>query len=227
MRSGLVTRRTLVTLAIFQQFADAIEATEQILNVGEVTIRREFHGRNAIGDGPHRFEDPALEREDVLHVPFERGGHADEAHGFGGGRAIEHDDVVALFAAELIDVHHGAQLFHAGKDGQFLGFDVADAGGAQHGDHVGRNFAPVAFDLLLDVDFVDGELLVDGVGSPVWPWKRLVSRSKESARLWAGSTLMTSVRYPSRESCSPVAAARLVFPTPPLPLKRRMRMSLL
>ncbi len=112
---------------------------------------------------PHRFQDSALEREDVLHVPFERGRHADEAHGFGGGRAIEHDDVVALFAAELVDVHHGAQLFHAGQDGQFLGLHVADAGGAQHRDHVGRNLAPVALDLLLDIDFMDGELVVDGV----------------------------------------------------------------
>src|SRR5579864_7514401 len=63
-----------------------------------------------------------------------------------------------------------------------------------------------------------------GSGSPVLLWKRLVSRSKESARLCAGSTLITSVRCPRRESCRPVAAARLVFPTPPLPLKRRMRM---
>src|SRR6185369_4035031 len=62
-------------------------------------------------------------------------------------------------------------------------------------------------------------------GSPVLPWNKVVSRSKASARLWAGSTLMTSVRYPSRESCRPVAAARLVFPTPPLPLKRRMRIT--
>src|ERR1044071_9034940 len=60
-------------------------------------------------------------------------------------------------------------------------------------------------------------------GSPVLRSNRLVSRSKESARLCAGSTLMTRVRYPSRESCKPVAAARLVFPTPPLPLNRRMR----
>src|SRR5215472_10406891 len=34
---------------------------------------------------------------------------------------------------------------------------------------------------------------------------------------------MTRVRCPSRESCKPVAAARLVFPTPPFPLNKRMR----
>ena len=40
--------------------------------------------------------------------------------------------VVALLAAELVHVHHGAELFHAGQDGEFFGLDVADAGGAQH-----------------------------------------------------------------------------------------------
>ena len=149
-------------LGIFQQLGDAFQASEQILDVGEVAVGGQFHRRNPVGHRPHGLEQPALEREDVLHVPFERGGHADEAHGFGGGRAIEHDHVVALLAPELVDVHHGAQLFHAGQDGQLFGLHVADAGGAQHGDHVGGNLAPVPLDLLLDVDLVDGEMVVDG-----------------------------------------------------------------
>ncbi len=33
-----------------------------------------------------------------------------------------------------------------------------------------------------------------GYGSPVLPWNRLTSKSKESARLCAGSTLMIMVR---------------------------------
>src|SRR5579883_713525 len=37
---------------------------------------------------------------------------------------------------------------------------------------------------------------------------------------------MTRVRYPRLASCRPVAAARLVFPTPPLPLNNRMRIHL-
>ena len=98
----------------------------------------------------------------MLHVPFERGGHADEAHGFGGGRAIEHDHLVALLAPVLIHVHHGAELFHAGKDRQLFGLHVADAGGSQHGDDVGRDLAPVPLDFLLDVDLLDGEVIVDG-----------------------------------------------------------------
>ena len=112
----------------------------------------------------HGLQHAALEREDVLHVPLERGRHADEPHGFGRGRAIQHDDVVALLAPELVHVHHGAQFFHARQDGQFLGLHVADAGGAQHGDDVGGDLPPVPLDLLLNVDFVDGEALVDGVG---------------------------------------------------------------
>src|SRR6185369_13105632 len=88
---------------------------------------------------------------------------ADEAHGFGGGGAIQHDDVVAVLAAELIDVHEGAEFFHAGEDSEFFGLHVVDAGGAQDADDVGGNLAPVAFNFLLDVDFVDGQFWVDGV----------------------------------------------------------------
>ena len=155
---------------VFEQLAHAIELAEQVLNIGEVVIRRQFDGRDAVGDGAHRLEHAALEREDVLHVPFERCRHADEPHGFGGGRAIQNDDVIALLAAKLVDVHHGAQLFHARKNRQLLGFHVADSGGAQHGDDVGGDFAPVPLDLLLDVDLVDVEAVLDAVrvaGLPV------------------------------------------------------------
>src|SRR5260370_38845713 len=99
----------------------------------------------------------------MFHIPYERGRHADEAHRFGGGRAVENDHVVAPLAAELVDVHHGAQLFHTWKNGELFGLDVADASGAQHGDHVGGDFAPVPLDFPLDVDFVDGEALVDRI----------------------------------------------------------------
>ena len=164
MRSGIGDQAHAGDLGIFQQFVDAVQLAEQVLDVGEVAVGGQFDRRHAIGERPHGLEDAALEGEDVLHVPLERGRHADEAHGFGGRGAIEHDDVVAVLAAELVDVHHGAQLFHAGEDGEFLGLDVADAGGAQHGDDVGGDLAPVALDLLLDIDFVDGEVVVDGVG---------------------------------------------------------------
>ena len=80
---------------------------------------------------------------------------------FGGRRTIEHDHVITAFAPELVDVHHGAQLFHAGQDGQFFRFDVADAGGAQDGNHVGGDLAPVPLDLLLDVHFMDGQAVGD------------------------------------------------------------------
>ena len=126
-------------------------------------------GETRLAIGRTAFSRSALEREDVLHVPLERGRHADEAHGFGGGRAIEHNHVVALLAPELVHVHHGAQLFHARQDRQFLGLDVADAGGAQHGDDVSRDLPPVPLDLFLDIDFVDGRGSRRwGSGSPVF-----------------------------------------------------------
>jgi hypothetical protein len=99
----------------------------------------------------------------MFHVPLERGRHTDEAQGFRRGRAIQHDDVVSAFAAELVDIHHGSQLFHAGQDGQLLGLDVADPGGAQYRGDVGGDLAPVPFDFFLDIDFVDGQPLVDAV----------------------------------------------------------------
>ncbi len=148
-------------LRIFEQFRNPFQSPEQLLDIAEVAVRGQLHRRNAIGHRPHGFENSALEREDVLHVPFERGGHADEAHGFGGGRAIEHDHLVTPLAPVLIHVHHRAQLFHAGQNGQLLGLHVADAGGAQDGNHIGGDLAPVPLDLLLDVDLLDGEVVVD------------------------------------------------------------------
>jgi hypothetical protein len=96
----------------------------------------------------------------VLHVPVERGWHADEAHGFCGRGGIEHDDVVAFLTTVLIDVHHGAELFHSGQNGEFLGLHTTDACGAQQGAHVGRDFLPMALDLFLDVQLLDRKLII-------------------------------------------------------------------
>ena len=100
----------------------------------------------------------------MLHVPVERGGHADEAEALGGGRAVEHDDVVAALAPVLVDVHHGAQLFHAGQDGEFVRLDTAEPGGAQDAGDVGGDLLPVAVDLHLDVHFLDVEVIGDAIG---------------------------------------------------------------
>ena len=156
-----------MTLRIFQEVVNAFELVKEIADVDEVAVRGEVEGRDAIGDGAHGFQQIPLKRKNVLHVPIERGGHADEAEGFGGGSGVEDDDVVALLAAVLVDVHHGAELFHAGKDGEFFGFDSADAGSAQYGADVGGDFLPVALDLFLNIELEDGEAIIDGerVGS--------------------------------------------------------------
>ena len=123
-----------------------------------------MHRRYSIRDGTNGLEEAALVGEDVLHVPVERGGHAHEAHGLGRGGGVEHNDVVALFAPVLVDVHHGAEFFHAGQDGEFLGLYAADTGGAEQGDDPGGDLFPVALDFLLDVELEDGEAVGDGEG---------------------------------------------------------------
>src|ERR1700722_2463759 len=60
-------------------------------------------------------------------------------------------------------------------------------------------------------------------GSEVCARNRSLSRSKQSAKLCAGSILMINVRCPNSASFIPVAAAKLVFPTPPLPVNIRIR----
>ena len=98
--------------------------------------------------------------------PVERCRHADEAHGFRGRGGVEHDDVVTLLPPVLIDVHHGAEFFHAGQNGQFFRLYTADARGAQHGAYIGGDFLPVALDLSLDIQLLDRKPIVDrhGIG---------------------------------------------------------------
>ena len=150
-------------LGIFHQFADAVEAVEEIFDIGEVFVGRKLDRRDAVGEGADGFQDAALEGKDVLHVPLQRGRHADEAHGFGGGRAIQHDDVVAIFAAELVDVHQRAEFFHAGRMASSSASTSLMPVVRRTRDDVGGDLLPVAFDFLLNIDFVDGELVVDGV----------------------------------------------------------------
>ena len=97
----------------------------------------------------------------MLHVPIERGGHADEPKRFGGRGGVRHNDVVALLLAVLIDVHHGAELFHAGENGEFFGFDAANASGSQHRTHVRGDLLPMTLDLFLNIQLENGEAIGD------------------------------------------------------------------
>lgn len=151
-------------LGVFHEVVDALDFFVEVFDVGEVGVGGEVDGGDAVGEGADGFKDAALEGEDVLHVPVEGGGHGDEAEGFGGGGAVEDDDVVAAVFAPLVDVHHGGEFFHAGEDGHFLGFDVVEAGGFEDAGDVAGDLLPVAFDFLLDVDFVDVEVGGDFAG---------------------------------------------------------------
>jgi hypothetical protein len=76
-------------------------------------------------------------------------------------RGVEHDYVVTLFTLVLVDVHHGAELFHAGQDRKLLGLDPADPGSAQDRGHVGRDLLPMTLDLLLNIELLDPEPVTD------------------------------------------------------------------
>ena len=80
---------------------------------------------------PQALQQPALEGEDVLPVPFHGGGHGDEAQTFTGGRAIQHNHVIAPLFIPIIDVEQGAEFLHAREDGRFLRLDLAQAGSVQ------------------------------------------------------------------------------------------------
>jgi len=148
-------------LRIFQNGIDAFDFLKEFLDVAEVTIGRQFGRRDAVEHGARGFKQAALETEDVFHVPIERGGKADEAQRFGSGRAIENDDVEIARLAVLIDIHHGAEFFHAGEDGHFLGFDAGEAGGAQDAGDVAGNILPVALEFVIDVDLLEREVVGD------------------------------------------------------------------
>ena len=47
--------------------------------------------------------------------------------------------------------------------------------------------------------------------------------SNESASEWAGSVLITRVRWPADDARTAVAAATVVLPTPPLPVNSKIR----
>ncbi len=56
-----------------------------------------------------------------------------------------------------------------------------------------------------------------------WTGCEPISTSNESASEWAGSVLMTMVRWPAAAALAAVAAATVVLPTPPFPVNSRTR----
>src|SRR6201987_879448 len=123
------------------------------MDIREITVGRQFKRGDTIGNRTDGFKQGTLERKDMLHIPVQRGGHANETHGFSSRRCIEYDDVVAVLAAIQVDVHHGAELFHSRQNGQFFRFDVADSRRTQYRNDVGGDLLPVTLDFLLNVQF--------------------------------------------------------------------------
>src|SRR5208283_1834973 len=144
---------------VFEQGIDAHDLVKQALDVLKVLLWWQFHRCNAIEEWPRGLQHGSLEAEDVLHVPVECGGEADEAQRLRSRGAVEHDDVIGIVATILVYIEHGTELFHAGEDGHLLGFDVSQPGGTQNGGEVGGDVTPMPFHLLVDVDFLDLEVV--------------------------------------------------------------------
>src|SRR6266403_2700423 len=97
------------------------------MDIREITVGRQFKRGDTIGNRTHGFKQGALERKDMLHVPVQCGGHANETHGFSSGRCIEYDDVVAVLAAILFVMHRGPPRSTPFPYTTLFRFDVADS----------------------------------------------------------------------------------------------------
>ena len=109
-------------------------------------------------------------------------------------------------------------LLGAGDDGQLLGGDRVHAGGVEHREQVALDLGPRLLEPQLGVDLLH-EQVVGDLG-------RLRARPaapNASASECAASVDSTSVRWPAAAASAAVPAATVDLPTPPLPVKRRMR----
>src|ERR1700747_3311318 len=136
---------------ILHDVVNTFQLLEEITNIREITVRRQLKRSDTICNRTHGFKQVPLKWEDMLHVPVQCRGHANEAHGLCSGRRIEYDYVITPLAAILVDVHHGAELFHARQNGQFFGFYVADSRRSQNRNDIRRDLLPMAPDLSLNI----------------------------------------------------------------------------
>ena len=111
-----------------------------------------------------------------------------------------------------------------GIDRELLGFHRAGAGPVEHRGEVLAHLAPRLLEPGAGVELLAvratrrREVAMGVTASPS-------GTSNASASECAGSVEQTSVRSPDSAARRAVAAATVVLPTPPLPVKRRMRMS--
>src|ERR1035438_6146960 len=86
---------------ILEERVDAFELLRERLHVREIPVRRERQVGHFLRDRPRDLQDRALESEELLHVPLERGRKRHEPQRFPRGRAIEDQDVEGLLSRVL------------------------------------------------------------------------------------------------------------------------------
>ena len=128
-------------------------------------------------------------------------------------------DVVATRVAAVLMSAEAEHLVEAGDDGELFGFDAVDADPVEQLDDVALHVAP---HLLRAARWRRAACRRGRRRSRVGSEPR--SASNASASECAGSVDSTSVRRPRSAHASAVAADTVVLPTPPLPVKSRMRL---
>ena len=213
MRSGVTTSRTLV-VSCGDALAQAAElAVEQLLRVAEHAAAGQRHRDEVPRERRRHPGDAAEEREQHAQRAVRDVRERDQPQRGVGGRAVDHDQVVAPGLGELLDGEQRGHLFGARQQRQLLGDDGVEALVREQLDQEVPDLAPVALrlDAGVDLDRVETRRELARVGA------RGAARST-SPRLWAASAEATSVRRPRCAAIAAVAAAVVVFPTPPLPV---------
>ena len=115
-------------------------------------------------------------------------------------------------------LQQGQHLLGARDDRQLLRRDRVDPGDVEHGQQVALDVGPGLLEPPLGVDLLhEQQFGATSVGSEP------TGAPKASASEWAASVESTSVRRPRDAASAAVPAAAVDLPTPPLPVKRRMR----
>ena len=189
-----------------------VQAVEQPLGGGEDLVARDRHADQPLEHRPADLADSPPDRRDALDPPAARLGQAEQSERFAGRRGVDDDHVVVIRLDVVGDPQQVAELVHPRQDGHLLGQDLVQPAPAEELGHVALDRRPVASDVVVDVRLLAPEIrceggrlrperAVEGVGQAVGDIGR--EDDRPMAALGARSA---------------VAAAMLVFPTPPLPV---------
>ena len=217
--SGFTTRRTDDIALIREDLLHVVEVAVEALHRGEHLVARDRQRRHPRDDRPYRLHHLALHGEDPLDVPVHDLRERQQSERLRRRRAVHHEHVVAPALHVRLHVDQGEDLVETGDHRELLGLDRLGPGPVHQLDEVVLDLAPVVLEPFLGVDLLRPEVLRDQRG------RDSICSSKESPRECAGSVDITSVRLPERAARTAVAAATVVFPTPPFPVNSTTRMS--